>query len=841
MGFWDKIRPLMFDGSISQYEFLCKLYKLVEDNYAELKGLIAGIQIESDNVTEEEREKLNALTMDGIQWANQIKGFSDEGEERDYIARVGFVKDAIASVAVGGGLPAVTTADNGKGLLVKNGAWAVSELPAGGGTETVVVSFTTSGDTISADMAASQIYTAAGQGKIIVGRYNDIMYDLAEVRSESRITFARVIGQISFRIAYESSSQSWNFYGVNIAKQEDIPKALKNPYPLVFTGAATGSYDGSEVLSINIPENDVDETPIDIASACDGVIAKVRNVIKSDSIISLTMSDAHQLSVGEVGADNVRSGNAHAGIAAKYIAKRIPLTFAAYLGDYTTGNNNTTTAEGKGHFSEVNDIIAPAFEGVPNFRTVGNHDDLHHSATLNGANLPTQTTFAYIGVWNNGGEYGDSTNGYCYRDIDYKKLRIICLNTDDGNVGEAFTTAQQTWFKNALKDVGSRVGWNVIILSHHPLDWGAVNAASNILYDYHEGTGVFEGSNNARVLLALHGHVHCYKYDQLNRISDGACVPYGIYRMATPNMCFNRNNEYGRNGTTEYFGIEFGESATYDKIAGTTSDTAFTVNVINPSDEMVYSYHYGAGYDREFSIAESSVSVTGVSISPNVLSLEVDSNTTLTVTVSPSNATNKTVTWASSAPNIASVSNGVVTGVEVGNAVITATTVDGGKTATCQVSVTQSSTPKYTNIVPTLVDSEDTTQVFNGGLGYKNGAYASSVSPGYNSDASFVCTGMIPTVRSNSVNTTWYIKGVDFNGASHSRLAYGTPSAYSSASNITDGSTAWNAFTVTKLGEKYYKVVQNGGGATHSGLKGWWFSAVGSGENLIVTKNEPIE
>lgn len=719
MGFWDKIRPLMFDESISQYEFLCKLYKLVEDNYAELKGLIAGIQIESGNVTEEEREKLNALTMDGIQRANQIKGFSDEGEERDYIARVGFVKDAIASVAVGGGLPAVTTADNGKGLLVKNGAWAVSELPAGGGTE----------------------------------------------------------------------------------------------------------------------------TPIDIATACDGVIAKVRNVIKSDSIISLTMSDAHQLSVGEVGADNVRSGNAHAGVAAKYIAKRIPLTFAAYLGDYTTGNNNTTTAEGKGHFSEVNDIIAPAFEGVPNFRTVGNHDDLHHSATLNGANLPTQTTFAYIGVWNNGGEYGDSTNGYCYRDIDYKKLRIICLNTDDGNVGEAFTTAQQTWFKNALKDVGSRVGWNVIILSHHPLDWGAVNAASNILYDYHKGTGVFEGSNNARVLLAIHGHVHCYKYDQLNRISNGVGVPYGIFRMATPNMCFNRNNEYGRNGTTEYFGIEFGESATYDKIAGTTSDTAFTVNVINPSDEMVYSYHYGAGYDREFSISENSVSVsvTGVSVSPNVLSLEVDSNTTLTVTVSPSNATNKTVTWASSAPNIASVSNGVVTGVGVGNAVITATTVDGGKTATCTVSVTQSSTPKYTNIVPTLVDSEDTTQVFNGGLGYKNGAYASSVSPGYNSDASFVCTGMIPTVWSSSVNTTWYIKGVDFNGASHSRLAYGNPSAYSSASNITDGSTAWNAFTVTKLGEKYYKVVQNGGGATHSSLKGWWFSAVGTGENLIVTKNEPIE
>lgn len=100
---------------------------------------------------------------------------------------------------------------------------------------------------------------------------------------------------------------------------------------------------------------------------------------------------------------------------------------------------------------------------------------------------------------------------------------------------------------------------------------------------------------------------------------------------------------------------------------------------------------------------------------------------------------------------------------------------------------------------------------------------------------------MIPTVWSNSADTTWYIKGVDFNGASHSRLVYGTPKALSFTANVTDGSVAWNAFTVTKLGEKYYKVVQNGVGSTGAALKGWWFSALGTGENLIVTKDEPIE
>jgi uncharacterized protein YjdB len=59
----------------------------------------------------------------------------------------------------------------------------------------------------------------------------------------------------------------------------------------------------------------------------------------------------------------------------------------------------------------------------------------------------------------------------------------------------------------------------------------------------------------------------------------------------------------------------------------------------------------------------------------------------LTFTISPSNATNKNVTWSSTAPNVASVANGMVTAVSVGNATIMVTTADGGKTATCVVNV----------------------------------------------------------------------------------------------------------------------------------------------------------
>ena len=61
----------------------------------------------------------------------------------------------------------------------------------------------------------------------------------------------------------------------------------------------------------------------------------------------------------------------------------------------------------------------------------------------------------------------------------------------------------------------------------------------------------------------------------------------------------------------------------------------------------------------------------------------------LTATVTPSNATDKTVTYSSSAEATATVDgNGVVTGIAAGEATITVTTNDGNKTDTCAVTVT---------------------------------------------------------------------------------------------------------------------------------------------------------
>ncbi len=83
------------------------------------------------------------------------------------------------------------------------------------------------------------------------------------------------------------------------------------------------------------------------------------------------------------------------------------------------------------------------------------------------------------------------------------------------------------------------------------------------------------------------------------------------------------------------------------------------------------------------------IPVSGVSLNKTTLSLKKGSSETLAATVSPSNATNSEVIWSSSNSSVASVnSSGKVTANAVGNATITVKTVDGNKTATCNVSVT---------------------------------------------------------------------------------------------------------------------------------------------------------
>ena len=98
------------------------------------------------------------------------------------------------------------------------------------------------------------------------------------------------------------------------------------------------------------------------------------------------------------------------------------------------------------------------------------------------------------------------------------------------------------------------------------------------------------------------------------------------------------------------------------------------------SIDDVFLYQSGKGEEEP-----EEVEVSSITLSETSLSLTAGDSATLTATVEPENATDKTVTWTSSNTGVATVENGIVKAVSAGTAVITAKA--GDKTAECTVTV----------------------------------------------------------------------------------------------------------------------------------------------------------
>ena len=103
---------------------------------------------------------------------------------------------------------------------------------------------------------------------------------------------------------------------------------------------------------------------------------------------------------------------------------------------------------------------------------------------------------------------------------------------------------------------------------------------------------------------------------------------------------------------------------------------------------------------RTCTVTVNNVSVTGVTLNKHQLTMDTNSEDSLSATVSPNNATNKKVTYSSSNENIVVVddSGNLLTGDTEGNAIITVTTDEGGFTDTCEVTVGTPSTISPTSI-----------------------------------------------------------------------------------------------------------------------------------------------
>ena len=148
------------------------------------------------------------------------------------------------------------------------------------------------------------------------------------------------------------------------------------------------------------------------------------------------------------------------------------------------------------------------------------------------------------------------------------------------------------------------------------------------------------------------------------------------------------------------------------QFSSTVKSRTITITANNTDRDLVDFLYYGRYHTGDNTIALTktkviikansditNIPVTGISLNVSEYSLEVGGTTSLAPTITPSNATNKNVTWSVNNANC-TVDNGLVTAKEIGTSIVTVKTEDGEFTATCTITVAEASgTTNYGNIV----------------------------------------------------------------------------------------------------------------------------------------------
>ena len=234
-------------------------------------------------------------------------------------------------------------------------------------------------------------------------------------------------------------------------------------------------------------------------------------------------------------------------------------------------------------------------------------------------------------------------------------------------------------------------------------------------------------------------------------------------------------------GSVSWTATGDGENFTKFAIAarpGTTSGNA-TNKTLRPGTFVIKEGSSGGGDDP--------VAVTGVTLNKNSTSIEVGATETLTATVAPSDATDKSVTWKSYSDSacttessaIASVtSGGVVSGVAEGTAYIQVKTTDGNFTAKCTVTVV---TPTWTDILD-LDGKTAYVKTESGDYYLPNDITTTYVHPGYATsttnaqafDFTLVANNTYTIQAHGGTYNGYYLSANNSNGSSHKMFYHQT-------------------------------------------------------------------
>ncbi len=242
--------------------------------------------------------------------------------------------------------------------------------------------------------------------------------------------------------------------------------------------------------------------------------------------------------------------------------------------------------------------------------------------------------------------------------------------TDEGYL--QFYATETTWLYSNSSNNGVRVGDSKQYMNY-TIKSGYLYQVVNNRY-----LGVYTINNEWRCYDNITGNISSTKTAFFKKVSDGAVLT--SISISGYTTTFNVGDEFTFGGTV---------TATYDKgeTKDVTNSASFSGYDMSTPGTQTVTVSYGektATYD----ITVSAVPVTGISLNTNEAEIEVGQTLQLTATILPENATNKGYSWSSSDESVATVNeNGLVSALAAGPVTITVTTTEGGKTATCAVTV----------------------------------------------------------------------------------------------------------------------------------------------------------
>ncbi len=288
------------------------------------------------------------------------------------------------------------------------------------------------------------------------------------------------------------------------------------------------------------------------------------------------------------------------------------------------------------------------------------------SVTRIGADAFTGTDIEklYVSKDSYGHQYAE-TNGYSYEFFDYYTVTGIALYESEITINEADTYKLRASIKpdNASSPV---INWNSSDENIATVDEnGLVTALS-------KGTATITATTEENNFTA-------------------SCVVNVLRPVSSIELNYSELN-IGVGYTKTLIATVYPETASNASFVWSTDDAS----IATVSNGIVTAVGYGTtkikattvdgGYVAECTI-NSTIPVNGISLNKSNIEMIAGDTVSLVATVTPTDAFDKSVIWSSSNTTVATVENGLVTAKSEGTVTITAKTNDGGKTASCVITV----------------------------------------------------------------------------------------------------------------------------------------------------------